>query len=166
MEQKQKQKFEEQWKKIVNLTGSNTPEKVGKVTQNEVVEMFQEIAKERMEEVRKRFKAKLAGILEAKLALDKTLENNRQEINKKEEKEYETLNNEINDAFRVLENAQKQTQSLVSASEGNFDPSGKEEWKKAEELEEGKTVKPKNEDFREHDDKENKENKPNSDVQT
>src|SRR5688572_22953527 len=101
-ELKQKQKFEEQWKRLTSLTQDGSPEKAVKVDSNDVVDIFKEISTERVKKAREKFKLKLEGVLEAKLALDKTLQQGKEELAKKEEKEYEVLNKELNDTFQLL----------------------------------------------------------------
>ncbi len=126
-ELKQKQKFEENWKRFTSLTNSTNPEKAPKVEQNEVTALFQEVADERLKQVKVKFKDKLSGIMDAKLALDKTLKQGADELAKKEEKEYEALNKELNEAFQMLNNAKQQGQTLVNAAAGNFTPAEEKE---------------------------------------
>src|SRR5688572_30182211 len=126
-ELKQKEKFEQNWKRFTSLTQTTNPEKGAKVEQNEVVSLFEEVAKERITKVKDAFKVKLSGILDAKLALDKTLKQGQDELAKKEEKEYEALNKELNDAFQMLNNAKQQGQNLVQAASGNFTPAEQQE---------------------------------------
>jgi hypothetical protein len=128
-ELKQKQKFEEQWKRLTSLTQDNTPEKAVKVDTNDVVAIFNEISAERVKKAREKFKLKLEGVLEAKLALDKTLQQGKEELAKKEEKEYEVLNKELNDTFQLLLNAKQQGANLVQAASGNFTQPTPEEGK-------------------------------------
>jgi hypothetical protein len=119
-ELKQKQKFEQNWKRFVELTGTTTPEKVIKLEQNEVVGLFKQVAEERFKLVQDKFKVKLSAILDAKIALEKSLNAGRAELAKKEEKEYETLNKELQDAFEVLNNGKKDSTTLVNEAAGNF----------------------------------------------
>lgn len=58
----------------------------------------------------------MIGIFDAKIALDKSLQAGRDELAKKEEKEYEALNKELNDAFQLLNNAKQQGQQLQAAA--------------------------------------------------
>ena len=120
-ETKQKQKFEEQWKRLTTLTNEPYPEKGAKVETNEVVDLFKEVAAERIKGVKDKFKVKLSAILDAKLALDKTLKQGQEELAKKEEKEYEALNKELGEAFQMLNNAKQQNSALVQAAGGNFE---------------------------------------------
>jgi hypothetical protein len=117
-DQKQKQKFDEQWKRLQSLSGEQRPEAKPKIASTKVIQIFQEVAKERVEKAESEFKGKLISILEAKLALDKVIAKGREELAKKEEQEYEVLNRELSAAYSMLENAQKQGQNLVTAAQG------------------------------------------------
>lgn len=125
-DQKQKQKFEQQWKQILSLTQTQSPEKVVKVADSEVLAIFKEIAEEREKKAREEFKVSLAGILQAKLELDKSITKGREELAKKEEKEYETLNNELAKVLGKLNYAKQQNQQLVSQAGGNFEAPAEE----------------------------------------
>lgn len=120
MSQKQKEKFENQWKELTQMLNNPSPEKVGKVKKNEVLAIFEEITKEREEKARSEFKMKLTGILEAKVALDKNLKKGQEELKNKEEKEYETLNNELNKAFSMLTQIKEEAENLLNEASGNF----------------------------------------------
>lgn len=126
-EQKQKQKFDEQWARLKKLTGEEKPETRPKISGSRVTEIFEEVAKERVKKAEEDFKIKLISILEAKLALDKALQKGRDELQKKEEQEYETLNKELSAAYGMLENAQKQGNALVTAAQGNLNTESKTE---------------------------------------
>lgn len=126
-ELKQKQKFEQQWNRMLTLTGERTPEKAVKFPESEVVTLFKEVAEGRVKKAKEIFKTQLEGILDAKLALDKTLKQGRDELAKKEEKEYEALNNELNKAYGMLETAQKQGQQLVQTAAGQSTEESKPE---------------------------------------
>jgi succinate dehydrogenase flavin-adding protein (antitoxin of CptAB toxin-antitoxin module) len=117
---KQKNQFENSWKRIISLTQSSNPESAPKIKESEVLTMFQELAVERELQARVVFKTKLAGLLEAKIALDASLKKGREELAKREEKEYEELNNQLNKAFSMLENTKQQNATLVSQASGNF----------------------------------------------
>lgn len=119
-DQKQKQQFEQQWKKIVDLTGNQAPEKLPKVNESEVAVMFKEISDDREKKARETFKTKLAGILEAKLALDQSIKKGREELEKKEEKEYEELNKQLRDANNSLQAVKQQNEAFSKAASGEF----------------------------------------------
>jgi hypothetical protein len=137
-ESKQKQKFEQQWNQIITLTGSSAPEKISKVQSSEVVAMFQEIATEREEQARKSFKVKLAGILEAKFALDKNIARGRRELAEKEEKQYEELNKQLASVTADLEHVKKENTQLVNGAAGNFTQTEEPPTEQGEATEEGK----------------------------
>lgn len=136
-ELKQKSRFEKQWNEIITLTGDKTPEKKSRVKSSDVVTMFKEVAAEREEEAKKVFKDQLKGILQAKLALDESLKKQRNELLQKEEKEYETLNKELEKALNAIERTQSQNVQLVNAASGNFanNESGDEDQNKETETE-------------------------------
>jgi len=121
-DQKQKQKFEQQWNQILTLTKTQTPEKAIKVADSEVLLIFKELAEEKEKKAREDFKIALSGILQAKLELDKSIMKGREELARKEEKEYETLNNELAKVLGKLNYAKQQNQQLVSQASGNFSP--------------------------------------------
>lgn len=128
-ETKQKDKFEAQWKQFLTLTNSTTPEKPVKIENNDVLAIFAEVTKKRETAAKEAFKVKLEGILEAKLKLDQTLRAGREELVKKEEKEYEALNKELAAAQGMLLNAKAQNQTLMNAASGNFKENEPEEGK-------------------------------------
>lgn len=131
-ELKQKQKFEENWTRFTKLSTEERPEKVAKVDQNEVLAVFEKVAKKRIDAAKEKFETKVEAILDAKLALDKTLKQGAEELAKKEEKEYEELNKQLSEAFGMLNNAKQQNQNLVQQAGGNFAEPGSEA--KAEET--------------------------------
>jgi hypothetical protein len=122
MELKQRARFENNWKRMVAVTSDPSPEKQGKVQESEVVQIFAEIKKERDEKARAEFKTELSAVLQAKIDLDKSIRNGRKELDKKEEKEYETLNKVMDDAFNKLERVKQEGNKLVSEASGDFKP--------------------------------------------
>lgn len=113
-ELKQKKQFENLWGTLQNYSGTKAPEKSVKIPNNLIGPIFQEVAKEREEKAIAVFKTKVIGIYDAKEALDKTLQKGRDELAKKEEVEYEKLNNELRGAFQMLQQVQQQGQQMVA----------------------------------------------------
>ena len=117
---KNKEKFENQWKRLTEILDNPHPEAGVKIPQNDVVNIFKELAEEREAKARADFKIKLSGILEAKIALDKNLKKGQEELKAKEEKEYEVLNTELNKAFSMLNQVKEEGKTLVDEASGNF----------------------------------------------
>lgn len=120
-ELKQKQKFEQNWQRFQTLTGSTNPAQAAKIPMGSVAAHFQTVVAQRIEKAEKEFQIKLLGIIEAKVSLDKDLKKGKEDLAKREEQEYEKLNKAINEAFGMLEQVQKQGQSLMNQASGNFE---------------------------------------------
>lgn len=119
-ELKEKKKFESNWQRLLQLTQSETPEKPVKFPANDVASMFQEFSAERLEEAKKEFKNDLKVIMEAKLALDKKLREERSKLAKQEEEQYKVINGLLGKALSKLQGKQKENQELAAAGAGEF----------------------------------------------
>jgi hypothetical protein len=124
---KQKKKFEENWKKVKELSGTETPEKQPKVSKDTVSSILTRVAEQRRVAAELELEGKIVGIYDAKIALDKSLAKGRKELEQKEEKEYEELNKQLDSAFGMFEQVRKDAGALASAADGNLSISKEEE---------------------------------------